>query len=487
MSLKKDIPLFLGIILFLFFEYYILTNKYDFFVPFNLIPFVTLLLVGIFYFTEWIIFFMVFITPFAITLRELGITQGIDLSIPTEPLMIIFSGIYLINEKLKGITAKAIFQHPVTKIIFIQLIWMFITTLTSMDIIVSAKYLTARLWFVLSSYFLMNFLFQNFENIKKFIWMYALGLSCVAIITLIKHAEYNFHHKIADWIVTPFYNDHTAYGAALALFIPPVISLVIIENKIVFKSFLIFISIILFVAVIFSFARAAWIGLFAALLVLITLLLKIKFRTLLISFVSLFTIIFSFSEELLYLMGKNKTDSEGSFYENILSTYNIKNDASNLERINRWNCAIRMFLDKPVFGFGPGTYQFFYAPYQLSKEKTIISTNFGTGGNSHSEYLGPLSEEGLPGLLIVLTLILFVFSLGYRLCYTVQNKKIKILTYGIFLGLVTYFVHGFFNNFLDTDKLSLPFWGFIAMLVSIDVYHKNNNTIKNNIHEKNNN
>lgn len=487
MSLKKDIPLFLGITLFLFFEYYILTNKYDLFVPFNLIPFVTLLLVGIFYFTEWIIFFMVFITPFAITLRELGITQGIDLSIPTEPLMIIFSGIYLINEKLKGITAKTIFQHPVTKIIFIQLIWMFITTLTSMDIIVSAKYLTARLWFVLSSYFLMNFLFQNIENIKKFIWMYALGLSCVAIITLIKHAEYNFHHKIADWIVTPFYNDHTAYGAALALFIPPVISLVIIENKIVFKSFLIFISIILFVAVIFSFARAAWIGLFAALLVLITLLLKIKFRTLLISFVSLFIIIFSFSEELLYLMGKNKTDSEGSFYENILSTYNIKNDASNLERINRWNCAIRMFLDKPVFGFGPGTYQFFYAPYQLSKEKTIISTNFGTGGNSHSEYLGPLSEEGLPGLLIVLTLILFVFSLGYRLCYTVQNKKIKILTYGIFLGLVTYFVHGFFNNFLDTDKLSLPFWGFIAMLVSIDVYHKNNNTIKNNSHEKNNN
>jgi O-antigen ligase len=487
MSLKKDILLFLGITLFLFFEYYILSNKYELFVPFNLIPFVTLLLVGIFYFTEWIIFFMVFITPFAITLRELGITQGIDLSIPTEPLMIIFSGIYLINEKLKGITIKAIFQHPVTKIIFIQLIWMFITTLTSMDIIVSAKYLTARLWFVLSSYFLMNFLFQNFENIKKFIWMYALGLSCVAIITLIKHAEYNFHHKIADWIVTPFYNDHTAYGAALALFIPPVISLVIIENKIVFKSFLIFISIFLFVAVIFSYARAAWIGLFAALLVFITLLLKIKFRKLLISFVSLFTIIFSFSEELLYLMGKNKTDSEGSFYENILSTYNIKNDASNLERINRWNCAIRMFLDKPVFGFGPGTYQFFYAPYQLSKEKTIISTNFGTGGNSHSEYLGPLSEEGLPGLLIVLTLILFVFSLGYRLCYTVQNKKIKILTYGIFLGLVTYFVHGFFNNFLDTDKLSLPFWGFIAMLVSIDVYHKNNNTIKNNIHEKNNN
>jgi hypothetical protein len=41
------------------------------------------------------------------------------------------------------------------------------------------------------------------------------------------------------------------------------------------------------------------------------------------------------------------------------------------------------------------------------------------------------------------------------------------------MGISTYFVHGFLNNFLDTDKASVPFWGFLAMLVCIDVYHKN--------------
>jgi len=51
----------------------------------------------------------------------------------------------------------------------------------------------------------------------------------------------------------------------------------------------------------------------------------------------------------------------------------------------------------PVFGFGPGTYQFEYGPYQHSTEKTLISTNFGDRGNAHSEYIGPLAEEGLPG------------------------------------------------------------------------------------------
>jgi hypothetical protein len=39
------------------------------------------------------------------------------------------------------------------------------------------------------------------------------------------------------------------------------------------------------------------------------------------------------------------------------------------------------------------------------------------------------------------------------------------------LGLITYFTHGFLNNFLDTDKLSVPFWGFVAIIVALDVYH----------------
>jgi hypothetical protein len=27
------------------------------------------------------------------------------------------------------------------------------------------------------------------------------------------------------------------------------------------------------------------------------------------------------------------------------------------------------------------------------------------------------------------------------------------------------------NDFLDTDKASVPFWGFTALLVAIDVYY----------------
>ena len=48
------------------------------------------------------------------------------------------------------------------------------------------------------------------------------------------------------------------------------------------------------------------------------------------------------------------------------------------------------------------------------------------------------------------------------------------------LALVSYFIHGVLNNYLDTDKASAPFWGFIAAIVAIEVYHlKEENQSKN--------
>lgn len=220
-----------------------------------------------------------------------------------------------------------------------------------------------------------------------------------------------------------------------------------------------------------SFARASWLSLVVAVGILITILLRFQFKTLLVTFVVAGGLFFAFQTEILIALGRNNTDAEGGFSNNLESTFNISTEASNLERLNRWSCALRMWQDKPLMGWGPGTYMFKYAPYQLSREKTIISTNFGTNGNSHSEYLGPLAEQGIFGLAIMIILLLYVTSLGYRLSYSVQEKELRWIVITIFLGLMSYLVHGFLNNFLDTDKLSLPFWAFLAVLVTVDLYY----------------
>lgn len=451
---------------------YIMVYKKGYFYPYNLLPVAFFIIYTAVFHLQNLVFFLAFFTPLAVSLKELGLTEGPDLSLPTEPVMFGVMLVYLLNYLHRDIADKKFFRHPISILIFLQLFWMLFTTFTSTELVISIKYFISRLWFMFSCYFIMQHLFSRRASLINFIFAYSAALAIVVCYTTISHARFNFDEKIADWIVSPFYNDHTAYGAALAMFIPVMVSFWFLKSL---SRNLKILSVVFFamfmLAIILSFARAGWGSLAVALCVYITLLLGIRFRTLLITFTVLITTFLVFQTEIMMILSKNDQDAKGGFENNIVSMVNISTEASNLERLNRWSCAIRMWEDKPVLGWGPGTYMFKYAPYQLSRELTIISTNFGTNGNAHSEYLGPLAEQGVIGLLIVIVILFYVTSFGYRLVYSLANKDDKILCTGIFLGIMTYFVHGFINNFLDTDKLSLPFWGFLAAMVCFDLYY----------------
>ena len=199
---------------------------------------------------------------------------------------------------------------------------------------------------------------------------------------------------------------------------------------------------------------------------------KIKLKTLLIASVIPLSIFFLSYDQIMMQLEKNETDSSDNLTEHVESISNISTDASNLERINRWNCAIRMFQEEPFFGWGPGTYAFEYAPFQHSQELTIISTNFGDMGNAHSEYLGPLAETGFMGSISVIVLFSLIVLYASLLYIKIQDPEIKVIVLSILLGLITYFIHGILNNYLDTDKASIPIWGFTAILVALDIQYK---------------
>ena len=182
-------------------------------------------------------------------------------------------------------------------------------------------------------------------------------------------------------------------------------------------------------------------------------------------------IFFTFRFEILDKLEKNKQDASANFIEHVQSISNISSDASNLERINRWQAALRMFSERPLVGWGPGTYQFEYAPFQRAKEKTVISTNLGDMGNAHSEYIGPLAESGIPGLLSVLLLVITVLYTGFKVHKKALSRQTRLLALSATLGLITYFVHGLMNNFLNTDKASVPFWGLVSIITALDLYY----------------
>jgi O-antigen ligase len=446
------------------------------------IPFIVLVALMFVFSFDKLILLIVFFTPLSIKLDDTTLNYDIGASIPTEPLIFGIMLLFFFKILLNETPDRKILKHPLTIAIIANLIWMAITSLTSTDIIVSLKYFTSRLWFVIVFYFIGVELFKNFKNAKTFLWLYIIPFAGVIVYTITNHIANGLTHKSANWVMTPFYNDHTAYGAALAMFLPVIGSFVFNKKYSPNLRIICFILFALFcTGIVLSYARAAWVSLVPALLVLLILLFKIKTHYVIMIFVVSVCLFFSFKNELFFNIEKNKQDSSTDIQKHLQSISNVSSDASNLERINRWNSAIRMFKEKPIFGWGPGTYQFEYAPYQLSKDKTIISTNFGDNGNAHSEYIGPLTESGILGSLTFIVITFISLFTGIKVYKRAADKEVKLIVLALILGLITYFTHGTMNNFLDTDKASVPFWAFLAIFTILDIQQKaEKNTTSNN-------
>jgi len=435
-----------------------------------LVPVVAMILYMYFYAMDKVLLLIAFCTPVAINIVFPEIGWGV--SLPTEPLMAGVLAMFIIKIFYSDNYDRNILRHPITIAIIISLVWMFITSITSQIPIVSFKALTARLWFVIPFYFVGILLFRNIKNIRSFIWLYSIPLVGVIFYTTYNHYLWGFSEKSGHWVMEPFYNDHTAYGAIVTLFIPLFVGFLFSKtySKTV-RFFSGFVLLFLLIALVLSFSRAAWVSLAFAILVFIIIALKIKWKWILLSFGILIGIFLLFQNEIWEKLEKNKQGTSANFIEHLQSISNVTTDDSNLERLNRWASAIRMFRDRPMLGFGPGTYQFEYAPYQRYSEKTRISTNAGDRGNAHSEYIGPLSESGVLGMVWVICILVFVIRTGMRVYKRSDSKEIKMISLSVLLGLLTYYFHGTMNNFLDTDKASVPFWGFIAILVALDLYY----------------
>jgi putative inorganic carbon (HCO3(-)) transporter len=414
---------------------------------------------------------IVFLTPLSVQLRFIINDPPADLFLPTE--IMLFGVFFIVTYKLfvtKEFKRKLIL-HPVSIVIFITLVWALITSFTSVYPVVSLKNLLTRFWFISGFYLLASALFQKKGWINRYLLSYILGMVPVIIYFMIMMLNSGlFNQTMSHSVIRPFFNDHTSFGASLAFCIPVLIYFLCKKGETVFFKLFIYLAFILFLAAfIFSYSRAAWLSILGATLFVIIILLKISWKIVFATGVLIFVVLFTSWSSILMKLADNRQVSTSNLALHLQSVSNITSDVSNKERINRWKSAIRMFKEKPVMGWGPGTYQFEYASYQRASEKTGISTNFGDKGNAHSEYLGSLVDSGLPALILYLTLIVVPLVRGIRFIKITKVKTDRYLVIALMSGLVTYVIHGFLNNFLDTDKISALFWGYIAGITAFEL------------------
>ena len=430
-------------------------------------PLVLGILLAAVYATDKLLLSVFLLAPLSLNLEDLG-DYGIGFYLPTEPILLLLTALFVFDQLRRPSMAKGLGRHPISVSIYIYLIWILITSITSTEPDVSFKFLISRVWFFVPIYFYGVRVFKERANRRFALWAYLIALTGVVIYTLIRHAAHNFDEDPGHWVMTPFYKDHTSYGALIALFIPIAVGFLFEKGRAFwYRPSLYTILTILLVGLIFSYTRAAWVSLVAGLGVMIAIKMRVKWYYLMVvtGVASVFAI--AQFDQIMMDMERNRTDSSDDFAEHMTSATNISTDASNLERINRWNSAIAMWEERPLVGWGPGTYAFKYAPFQHPDDMTIISTNFGDRGNAHSEYLGALAETGFPGAITFIVLVVAVFYTAVITYYKVEHREDKWMLLMIIVGLSTYFIHSALNNYLDTDKAAVPVWGMVAMVVAL--------------------
>jgi len=201
------------------------------------------------------------------------------------------------------------------------------------------------------------------------------GLVPVGLWGLYQFSRYNFNPITISGIFKPFFYSHTMLGAVAAFMAAVALS------KARTQRWWLLVALVATVAVGFSTSRAAlWSlvfmgGLFAlgalpkALRVAVPALAVAGFFGL-GGWVKL--------DEAFTYNSYESHDPQASLVEQSMSVTNVQSDASNIERLNRWTSALAMFNERPFTGFGPGTYQFTYIPFQdkrLENRLTVTNPN----------------------------------------------------------------------------------------------------------------
>lgn len=439
-----------------------------------LFPYALIVLYVAIFYTEYTFFFIIAATPLSVNIEEF--TDGFGLFLPTEPLLFGTTLLLLLQALKYPVFPSYLKSSPIIWAVSFYLLWIFIASISSEHPLVSYKFLLAKLWFIVPVLLYGSGVFKDIKKVKWFFWLFIVSMVIAMVYTVFMHSTYAFGEKESHWVMWPFFKDHTIYGAIVALVFPLIFALYFSKkhSPLVQLILICFLGINL-IALYFSYTRAAWLSVILGAGIWLLIRFKIKFSLLVSVAVIAIGFVWISWDAIQQNLERNKFEhTTEEFGERLQSATNVTTDASNLERINRWSCALAMFEERPIMGFGPGTYAFEYARFQEPENLTIISTNFGDMGNAHSEYLGPLAEMGVFGLLAMLAIVSAIFYQGITLYqrWPEEDRETKTLLMGMIVALSTYFIHAFLNNYLDTDKAAVPIWTMCAIFIAFSAQLK---------------
>jgi len=208
--------------------------------------------------------------------------------------------------------------------------------------------------------------------------------------------------------------------------------------------------IIISIGLLFTFTRGSWIAAGVGLAVLTFLTDKRLFGGLLI---------------LLVLTGALAWNT--SFMRRLSSSFILKDNTSQMERVYMWKAGLQIIKDRPLLGIGTANLEKIYPTY---KDPRAVEPN---AGHVHNNILQIAIIDGLPGLAAFLWIFVAFWIELYKGIKKANNAVFKYVLIGGFSISIAFFVNGFFEYNFFSSQPAIAFWYLMGVCMAAIKLEKN--------------
>ncbi len=133
-----------------------------------------------------------------------------------------------------------------------------------------------------------------------------------------------------------------------------------------------------------------------------------------------------------------------------------------------WHGAWEQFLDRPIFGNGPGTFRIYFPKYRREDYMEHDISNVTL--YSHNRYLDLLCETGIFGLLTYLWFMVAVLLLSFTQIFRGRDPTLRVIQLGFATSIIGLLFTIFFSPSVRWVVIGTTYWSLLGGAVGTALY-----------------
>ncbi len=134
-------------------------------------------------------------------------------------------------------------------------------------------------------------------------------------------------------------------------------------------------------------------------------------------------------------------------------------------RVIYWAGSARMYSERPVLGWGAGTFPAVYPTFELPMASGMRFTRDVRSTHPHNEFVRVGTELGVVGLALYLAILAFSFVVSFP-AVARAGWRFRLIGYGLWAGCLAFLVQSLFGKAPMNWSFAAQFWILLGVLAS---------------------